>query len=72
MTPLLEYLVSAGGFALLSLAAVAWMVARPRSVAARRAGTRGHSPPAYCMFGAKYAAGVGLQRWPAEAIMVPS
>src|SRR5438552_17478396 len=36
MTPLLGYLVSAGGFALLSLVAVAWMVARPHSAAARR------------------------------------
>src|SRR5207302_3072740 len=37
MTPLLGYLVSAGGFALLSLVAVASMIVRPRSVAARRA-----------------------------------
>ena len=37
MSLLLSYLFSLSGFALLSLAAVTWLLARPRSVAARRA-----------------------------------
>jgi len=37
MTLLVAYVFSVGGFAVLCLAAVAWMVARPRSTAARRA-----------------------------------
>jgi len=36
MSILLEYLFSSGGFALLSSCAVLWMIARPRSRAARR------------------------------------
>jgi uncharacterized SAM-binding protein YcdF (DUF218 family) len=36
VTPFVDYISSAGGFALLSLVAVAWMLARPRSVQARR------------------------------------
>ena len=37
MSLLLGYLISIGGFAVLSLCAAVWMILRPRSVAARRA-----------------------------------
>src|SRR5437762_11170551 len=37
MSRLLSYLFSLSGFALFSVAAVAWLLARPRSAAARRA-----------------------------------
>jgi uncharacterized SAM-binding protein YcdF (DUF218 family) len=37
MPLLLEYLISTGGFAMLSVCAALWMILRPRSVAARRA-----------------------------------
>jgi uncharacterized SAM-binding protein YcdF (DUF218 family) len=36
VTPLVDYLVSVGGFALLALIAVVWMLARPKSNRARR------------------------------------
>src|SRR5437773_5655097 len=36
MTPLLDYLISVGGIAVGSVFAVLWMLARPRSTAARR------------------------------------